>query len=94
MRIGDAQDQASGTLLCQRSYRLSWDVGASGEELHQHTLHSVKISRPGKGQIFFAEIYGRDLNAVALIAIPAQKVPLEAQNGRHLFVLARSRPAA
>ena len=75
MRVGDAQDQASGTLLCERSYRLSRYVGASGEELYPHILHGVEISCPGKGQIFFAEIYGRDLNAVALIAIPAPKVP-------------------
>jgi hypothetical protein len=65
------------------------DVGASREELHHHILHGVKISRPGKGQILFAEIYGRDLNAVALIAIPAPKVPLQAQNGQHHFVLAK-----
>lgn len=29
VRVGDAQDQASRALLCQRSYRLSRYVGAS-----------------------------------------------------------------
>jgi len=64
--IGDAEDQAAGALFRQGPYGLSRYVGAGGEEFHQGPLDSGKVSGPGNGQIFLAEVDRRQHGPLAV----------------------------